>query len=164
MARITVVIADRKKSGRTACLNILKLERWIDVAAEAGSGLEVIAAAARLKPRILLIHLNMLEGKKINLLWALRQKSPRTKVILLTCRVPEKPILEALSHGARGYIQEKNFSTFLPKAVRRVDAGEAWVSRKMVAKIINRLAWLTGRKEGGEISDVGPKYIEQKFN
>jgi len=164
MSTITVIVAGHKKSGRAACLRLLQPEKGIRVVGEARSGLEAIAAGARLKTRILLFHLDLFKGKKINLLWALRQKSPRTKVILLTCRVPEKPILEALSHGARGYIQEKNFSTFLPKAVRRVDAGEAWVSRKMVAKIINRLAWLTGRKEGGEISDVGPKYIEQKFN
>ena len=161
MARITVVIADSKKSGRTACLNILKLERWIHVAAEAGNGLEVIAAAARLKPRILVIHLNMFEGKNINLLQALRQKSPRTKVILLTRRASEKIILDALSHGVQGYLKESAMSTFLPKAVRRVDAGEAWVPRKMVAKIIDPLVHLTGQRED---SHIGLKYIGPKSN
>ena len=147
MPPITVVIADNKKSGRAACLNVLQHEKGIQVVGEAGSGLEAIATAARLKPRILLFHLNMFKGKKINLLRALRQKSPRTKVILLTRRVSEKPILEELSHGARGYLKESAVSTFLPKAVRMVEAGEAWVPRKMVAKIIDRLARLTARHE-----------------
>ena len=147
MSTITVVIADHKKSGRAACLSVLKLERGIQVAGEARSGLEAMALAAKLKPRILLFHLNLFKGKKINLLRALRQKSPKTKVILITLRTPENQILDALTHGARGYIQEKDISTFLPKAVRLVDAGEAWVPRKMVAKIIDRLAHLTAPEE-----------------
>ena len=149
MPRITVVIADRKKSGRAVCLRLLQSEKGIQVLAEARSGLEAIAAAARLKPRILLFHLNLFKGKKINLLRALRQNSPRTKAILVTARRSETVILEALSYGARGYIQEKKISIFLPKAVRLVDAGEAWVSRKMVAKIINRLTALAGQQEEG---------------
>ena len=164
MPPITVIIAGHKKSGRAACLRLLQPEKGIRVVGEARNGLEVITAGARLKPRILLFHLDLSKGKKINLLRALRQKSPRTRVILLTRRVSKKPILEGLSHGARGYIQEKNITIFLPKAVRLVDAGEAWVSRKMVAQIINRLAWFTVRKEGGEESDIGLKYIERKFN
>ena len=146
MPPITVVIADHKKSGRAACLSVLQHEKGIRVVGEVGSGLEAMAAAAMLKPRILLFHLNLFKGKKIALLRALRQKSPRTKVILLTRRVFEKPILEALSHGARGYLEERAMSTFLPKAVRMVEAGEAWVPRRMVAKIIDRLARLSGRE------------------
>ena len=149
MPRITVVIANRKRSGRAACLRLLQAEKGIRVVGEARSGLEAISTAARLKPRILLFHLNLFKAKKINLLRALGQKSPRTKAILLAARLSEKPILEALSHGARGYMHEKKMGIFLVKAVRLVDAGEAWVSRKMVAKIINRLAWLTGREQGG---------------
>jgi len=161
MPRTTVVIWDRTKSGRSACLRILEPEKWVQVAAEAGNGLEVMAAVARLEPRILLIHTNMLERKDIKLLWALRQKSPRTKPILLTRRLSEKTILEAFSHGVRGYLQESAISTFLPKAVRLVDAGQVWVPRKMVARVINRLAHLTSR---GEDSDVGLKYLGPKSN
>jgi len=99
-----------------------------------------------LKPNILLINLDFLEGKEIAQLYVLRHKSPQTKVIVLVSRAPETRILEALSYGARGYIEEKVLGTFLAKAVRCVDAGEAWVPRKMVAKIIERLARMTARE------------------
>lgn len=51
--------------------------------------------------------------------------------------------MDALSHGAQGYLERKALRAFLPKAVRVVDAGEPWVPRKMVAKILARLARLT---------------------
>ena len=149
MPTITVVVADHKKSGRAACLRLLQAEKGIQVVGEARNGLEAIAAAARIKPRIILFHLNLLTGGKISLLRALRQKSPRTRAILLTARPSEMAILKALSHGGRGYLKENALGTFLPKAVRLVDAGEAWVPRKMVTKIVNHLVLLTAREGEG---------------
>ena len=142
MPPITVVIADREKASRAACLRLLRPEKGIRVVGEARSGLEAIAAV-KLRPRILLLDVNMAAGNGVALLRILRQKSPRTKVILLTRRASQARILDVLAHGARGYLDKKAFRTFLPKAVRLVDAGQAWVPRKMVAKILDRLAHLT---------------------
>ena len=143
MSPITVLIADHDEARRAACERVLQPEKGIRVVGRAQNGLEALSATAKLKPRILLLGLNLLKRKKIVLLCALRQKSPRTKVILLTNHTPETRILEALSYGARDFLEEKVLSAFLPKAVRCVDAGEAWVPRKMVALIIERLARLT---------------------
>jgi DNA-binding NarL/FixJ family response regulator len=146
MPSISVVIADREKARRAACLRFLQPEKRIQVVAEARSSMEAIAAAVRFKPCILLLDLSLSREKGVALLPALRQKSPRTKVILLIGRASEARILEALSHGAQGYLEKKVLRAFLPKAVRVVDAGEAWVPRKMVPKIIDRLARLTVRE------------------
>jgi DNA-binding NarL/FixJ family response regulator len=115
-------------------------------------------AAGGLKPRILLLHSNLFKGKRENLLRTLRQTSPQTKMIVLTRRASETPILEALSNGARGYLNEKAISSFLPKAVRQVEAGEAWVPRKMVAKIADRVARHSAPEEDGQgKKDIVPK-------
>jgi len=143
MSPITVLIADHDEARRAACARLLQPEKGIRVVGRAQSGLEALSGMAKLKPCILLLSLNLLKGKEIAQLFVLRQKSPRTTVILLTHRAPEIRILEALSYGARGYIEEKVLRTFLAKAVRCVDAGEAWVPHKMVARIIERLAGLT---------------------
>lgn len=142
MPPITVVIADREKASRAACLRLLRPEKGIRVVGEARSGLEAIAAV-KLRPRILLLDVHMAAGNGVALLRILRQKSPRTKVILLTRRASQARILDVLAHGAWGYLDKKAFRTFLPKAVRLVEAGQAWVPRKMVAKILDRLAHLT---------------------
>jgi DNA-binding NarL/FixJ family response regulator len=143
MPPITVLIADRDEAKRAACARVLLPENGIQVVGRAQNELETLSATAKLKPRILLLGLDLLQKKKILLLCALRQKSPRTKVILLTRHTPETRILEAFSYGARDFLEEKGLGAFLAKAVRCVDAGEAWVPRKMVARIIERLAHLT---------------------
>ena len=146
MSPISVVIADREKTRRVACLRLLQPEKRVRVLGEARSGQGAIAAA-KLQPRILLLGLSLSPGRSVILLRILRQKSPRTKVLLLITRASEARILEALSHGAQGYLETKVLRAFLLKAVRVVDAGEAWVPRKMVAKIADRLARLRSRED-----------------
>ena len=58
---------------------------------------------------------------------------------LLTARTSETLVLDALAHRAAGYLDAKSLRAFLEKTVRVVDAGEAWVPRWMVAKVVDRL-------------------------
>ena len=143
---ITVLIADGKASVRTACAKILKPEKGIRVVGDAASGPAVLAAAMRLKPSILLLDLTLTNTKNgKSLLTTICGRLPHTTVILLTQPSSERRILEALCCGARGYIAMKSLRMFLPKAVRVVHSGEAWVPRKMVAKILDRLMSLTSQ-------------------
>lgn len=138
MAPITVVIADRQNARRAACLRLLQPEKRIRVVGEARSGVEVLAAAKR-EPRLLLLDWALAAGGGFALLRILRKQSPRTKVLLLTRRTPQPRLLDALAHGARGYLAQEMLRPLLPRAVRGVDAGEAWVPRQMVAQILDRL-------------------------
>jgi DNA-binding NarL/FixJ family response regulator len=142
-SQITVVIAERQPAARAACLRLLEPESGIRVVGEAKSGLEAISSTGHLRPRILLLDLALARAQQMPLIPALRQKSPQTKVILLTDGASDARTLEALAHGARGYLDKAVLTTFLARAVRVVDAGEAWVPRKMVAQIMDRLAGLT---------------------
>ncbi len=143
MPPIGVVIAGRARADRAAWRSVLEPEKDIRVVAEARSGLDAVLAAERLKPGILLLDLALFGGGGTSLLRVIRQKSPRTQVLLLTHRAPEARTLEALCHGARGYLEKRTLRTYLARAIRAVDAGEAWVPRKMVAKIMDRLVHLT---------------------
>ena len=149
MRPITIVLAVREETPRKACLRILQSEKWMKVVAEATSGLDAFAAVTQLKPSVLLLDMNLSHERGASLIPALHRKSPDSKVIMLVSRAVEIPILEALSFGARGYLEEKEIPDFLTKAIQAVDAGEAWVPRTMVAKIIAQLARLPGAKNYG---------------
>jgi DNA-binding NarL/FixJ family response regulator len=148
MPPITVVVAERQKADRAACLKMLEPEIGIRVVGQARSGLEAISCTGQLRPRIILLDLALARAAGTSLIPALRRKSPHTQVILLTDRASEARTLEALAHGARGYLDRSMVDKFLARAVRVVDAGEAWVPRRMVAKIMDRLASLTATWTG----------------
>jgi DNA-binding NarL/FixJ family response regulator len=134
---ITVVIADRDRERRAECVRLLSLEKGIRILGQARSGLETLACAG-LNPRILLLDLSFSA-----LLSALLLKSPGTKVILVAGRASETRILEALCNGAQGYVESRVLRTLLPKALRTVDAGQAWVPRGLVPNIVDRLTRLS---------------------
>jgi DNA-binding NarL/FixJ family response regulator len=132
---VTVVVAHHQKAGRDACLRALQLEEGIRVVEEVRTGLQAIAAVRRVKPNILLFDLDLTRGNDAALLHALRLKSPRTRIILLIRRASESRIMAALARGTTGYVEEDVISSFLPRAIREVNSGDTWISRKIVARI-----------------------------
>ena len=140
MPLTTVLIADFEKAGRATCRRILQPEKKIKVVGEARSGLEAMMAAAKLKPRVLLLDPSVVEGEGASLVSTILKKSPKTRIILLAEHASDADILDALSQGALGYLAKPVRPSYLPKAVRAVAAGEAWVPRRMVRRIIDRLA------------------------
>jgi DNA-binding NarL/FixJ family response regulator len=139
MLLTTVLIADFEKAGRATCQRLLQLEKKIKVVGEARCGLEAMTAAAKLKPRVLLLDPSGVEGEGVYLVSTILEKSPKTRIILLSERASDSDILDALSQGALGYVAKPALATYLTKAVRAVAAGEAWVPRRMVGRLIDQL-------------------------
>lgn len=145
---VSVLIADRDRATRAAAARVIQSLRGMRIVGEAKSGLEAVSATARLKPRVVLLDLKLSSEFGATLVSVLRRKSARTRVILLVGRAPEAKILEALSHGAVGCVSKKDLVRFLPEALVAVSSGEAWMSRKLIPKIMDRLAAFTARAAG----------------
>ena len=74
------------------------------------------------------------------MLEALHRQCPETLVLLLTDKsVQEEQIIEALANGARGCLNHEADPFYFLKAVRVVDRGEIWVTRKMLGKIMDKV-------------------------
>lgn len=139
MASITVVIATEVRE-RKLCRRLLDPEEGIAVVGEVRTGVGVVVVAARLRPNVLLLGFKRPRLDALVALPGIRLQSPRTKVILLTtAQTSDTLILHGLKRGAHGYLDNAAVPTFLVKAVRAVDAGEAWVPRRMVSKILDEL-------------------------
>ena len=137
MSPITVVIAEQERERRATCQRILANERGIRVVGEAGTVAETLAAA-RLAPRVLLVDSRLALGHGL-VLPAFRRSSPRTRVIVLTGQSSGPALLDALANGANGVLNRRLLRAFLGKAIRRVAAGESWVPRKVIPRIIETL-------------------------
>ena len=142
---VSILIADPERSSRAAATRVIQGLRGMRVIGEAVTGHEAVTATARLKPRVVLLDLQLSSEFGASLISVLRRRSSRTRVILLVGRASEDRIVEALSHGAVGCVTKKEIPFFLSKALEAVAAGEAWMSRKLVPKIVDRLADYTAR-------------------
>ncbi len=147
MPSVPILIADSEKSSRAAATRTIQKLRGMRVVGEATTGTEAVSMTGRLKPRVVLLDLNLSSEFGATLISVLRRKSARSRVILLVGRASEARIIEALSHGAVGCVTKKDMARFLPEALEAVSSGEAWMSRKLIPKIMDRLAAFTARVE-----------------
>jgi DNA-binding NarL/FixJ family response regulator len=138
---ITVVVGDTDKRRLGTCVRLLRAARGITVVATAGAVRDTIGTVVQ-QPDLLLLDLKMTRADDAATIPLVRTKSPHTQIILLTGRASDGQVLAAISQGARGYLDAKLLRPFLVKAVRAVAAGESWVSRAMVGKLIDQLARL----------------------
>ena len=143
MAPITVVVAGEPRD-RVLWRSLLEPAGGISVVADVEAGQAAWAVVARLRPRVLLLDLRRPRLDVLAVLRRIRLGRPGTRVILLTSRrTPIALILEGLRRGARGYLDRAVLRACLPKAVRAVDSGEAWVERQMVSRILDQLVRLS---------------------
>ncbi len=74
------------------------------------------------------------------LLEALHREYPETFVVLLTDKsIHEEHVVQALANGARGCLSHEADPFHFLKAVRVVDRGEIWVTRRMLGKIMDKV-------------------------
>ena len=99
-----------------------------------------VARIKRLKPSVMLVNLDLSEDEGHALLLSLRCECPETHIVLLTDDfVQESKIIQALEIGARGYLPHETVQMYLSRAIQVVGRGEAWVPRKMLGNIMDRV-------------------------
>lgn len=61
------------------------------------------------------------------------------KILIIGNRNVDQEILKLVESGANGYLEKQMIRHYLVKAVQCIDSGEAWISRKITALLLNRL-------------------------
>jgi DNA-binding NarL/FixJ family response regulator len=131
MVPIKVVIADDHTLFREGVKKILSLEKDILIVGEAGRGDEVVKTVERSKPDVLLLDLRMPKGDPVQTLLDVRERSPATKVLILTAFAEDENVLNTAKGGARGYLLKgADFSTLL-QAIKTVHKGDVWVDKEV---------------------------------
>lgn len=99
-----------------------------------------IARIKRLNPSILLVNANRSIDEYCDLLLALQYQCPDTQAILILNEpIEEDYLLKTLTCGARGFITNDWNSLNFSKVVMAVHRGEAWLSRKMIGKVMQQI-------------------------
>jgi DNA-binding NarL/FixJ family response regulator len=131
MVPIKVVIADDHTLFREGVKKILSLEKDILIVGEAARGDEVVKTVERSKPDVLLLDLRMPKGDPVQTLLDVRERSPATKVLILTAFAEDESVLNTAKGGARGYLLKgADFSTLL-QAIKKVHKGDVWIDKEV---------------------------------
>lgn len=117
----------------------------IEVVGEAATAEETLAMAPELRPDVLLLDINLPGTDGLRLLRELAPRLPDTRIVMLTVSDSRRDLVEAMRHGAAGYVTKDLSPDALQRAVRGVRSGELPMSRTMAADVVRQLATATGR-------------------
>jgi DNA-binding NarL/FixJ family response regulator len=104
-------------------------------------GAEVVAAARRLRPDVLLLDLSLPNRTGLDILGELRTALPLVRVVVVTMHVDRVIVDAALRAGAMGFVPKNAEVAELREAIEEVHAGRPYVSPRLP-----RMTW----GEGGD--------------
>jgi two-component system NarL family response regulator len=131
----SVLLVDDHALLRTGVANIINQEADLHVVAEAGNGLEALAAYDRHRPDVMLLDLRMPEMEGVEVVRRIRERDPRARVIILTTYDTDEEIARALKAGAKAYVLKDISADDLITCIREVLAGKTYLAPAAAAKL-----------------------------
>jgi two-component system NarL family response regulator len=135
VAKATVLVVDDHALLRTGVANIINQEPDLQVVAEAGDGVEAVAAFERHHPDVTLLDLRMPLMEGVEVVRRIRERDPRARVIVLTTYDTDDEISRALKAGAKAYVLKDISAEDLVGCIRDVLAGKTYIAPAAAAKL-----------------------------
>jgi len=120
---ISIVIADNHPIFRRGMQALLQTQPDFNIGGVATDGLETVRLTERLKPDILVLDLMMPGLSGLEIMRILRERSPRTRSVVLTGYSSTAIIGQALQAGATGYVLKRCPEENVIHAIREAAAG-----------------------------------------
>ena len=141
-----LLIVDDHPLTREALAALLD-QNGFDVVGLAADGEEAIAAAARLRPELVLLDLSMPGLDGLEALPRLRRAAPEAEVVVLTASGTDDNLLAAIRAGAAGYLLKSEPPERIVEFLRGVAQGEAALSGSVARQLLEQVR--DGRGRGG---------------
>lgn len=99
----SVLVVDDDSLMREMLKAILRSEEY-QVLGEASNGEDALALCAGLKPKLVLLDINMPKMDGLRVLETIRQSQPEIKVIMVSAEATLDKVTEAIKKGAAGFV------------------------------------------------------------
>jgi two-component system, NarL family, response regulator NreC len=133
---VKIVIADDHGVLRAGLRALLSAEPGFEVVGEAASGEEALRVAVERRPDIVLLDISMPGCGGLEAVKMLKEKLPRTHVLILTVHEDETLLRGAIRAGASGYIIKRAVESELIGAIHSVQRGDLYVHPGMTRALL----------------------------
>jgi len=148
-----VLIADDHPVVREGVRRILQGAVEMEVVGEVGRSDEVLEAARRLKPDVVILDIGMPGPGFLEVLEALPASCPGAKALILSAQPEEEYAVRALRGGAIGYLTKGYAPADLIEAVRRVAQGRRYVTAALAEQLALGLVSEAGKPPHERLSN-----------
>lgn len=143
-----IVIVDDHPLVRRGLAQLIDQQNDLHVCGEASTIGSAIALIEAERPDLAIVDLSLENRDGIDLIKDARARVPDLRVVVLTMHEESFHAERALRAGAHGYLTKQEASGKVLDAVRRVLAGELYVSERLSPRLLQRL--ITGKPDEDE--------------
>jgi DNA-binding NarL/FixJ family response regulator len=136
---IRVLLVDDHPVVRAGLRGMLAPEPDIEVAGEAGSAAEAVAAARAHRPDVVLMDLRMPDADGTQATPLVLAEWPRCQVVVLTTYDNHADILRAIEAGATGYLLKDATRDELVHAVRAAAGGGTVLAPSVASRLVTQM-------------------------
>ncbi|MBI2865894.1 MAG: response regulator transcription factor [Chloroflexi bacterium] len=124
--------------------------RGYQVVGQASDGAEALVKARELKPDLVLMDIRMPRVGGLEATRLIKAVLPEVKVVMLTVSDDEADLFEAIKSGAQGYLLKDMKAEAFFDLLAAVERGEAGVSPRMAAYMLEEFTRLSSGRKAGE--------------
>ncbi|KGN36985.1 response regulator [Knoellia subterranea] len=159
--RIRIVIADDHDLYRRGMQAVIGLEQDLEIVAEAASGIEAVEKCFEYDPDVVLLDVRMPGNSGIEACTAIKEKAPRTKILILTASDDEADLFAAIKAGASGYLLKDLPTEQIAQSVRMAHAGQSMIPPHMASQLIAEFSRLSN--EPPKDATPGPRLTDREL-
>nr|WP_243118219.1 response regulator transcription factor [Actinomyces wuliandei] len=148
-----VLLADDQDLVRAGFRMILDAQKDMVVVGEAADGEQALAAAQALHPDVILMDVRMPLMDGIEATRVLARRGAQVRVLVLTTFDLDDYVVEALRHGASGFLLKDVSAPELVAGVRAVARGDSVVAPSTTRRLLSR--WVAGQAACGTAVSAG---------
>src|SRR5438034_3440177 len=135
-----IFIVDDHPLVREGLTNLINRQSDLVACGEAKDSAEAIAGIAKERPDVAIIDISLTNESGLELIKHLVKQFPQVALIVLSMHDEALYAERALRAGARGYVMKHETSKSVLASIRRVLAGEIYVSERIVNRMALRLS------------------------
>jgi DNA-binding NarL/FixJ family response regulator len=136
--QLRVVIVDDHPVYRQGLAKLL-VECGVDVVAQAGNGADAIRIVEQAAPDVVVMDLNMPGMSGVDVTRRLTERTPASRVLVVSVSAQEDDVTEAILAGASGYVLKDGPVEEVVAGIQAAARGESLISPRIATMLLRRI-------------------------
>jgi two-component system nitrate/nitrite response regulator NarL len=133
---LSILLVDDHILFRKGVASLIASHPHMEVAGEAGDGLEAVAQAREMMPDVILMDISMPKCNGLEATRLIKREMPHVKIIMLTVSDDDRDLFAAIKDGAEGYLLKNLEPHQFFDMLEGLRNGEVAISGIMASKIL----------------------------
>jgi two-component system, NarL family, invasion response regulator UvrY len=135
-----ILLVDDHKIVREGLKNLINLEKDMEVADEAASGIEAINLIRKNQYDVMVLDISMPNKNGVDTLHDLKHIAPDLPILILSGYSEEQYALNLMRSGCKGYLSKDADSDEIVIAIRTIANGKKYISSQLAELLTNELS------------------------